>query len=77
MPRSKADVATDKITRLKDQCKRLEKAQAEARTQAGLAMAAALDADPPLLTRSQIALLWRTSLSQVDRMVAEARESRA
>lgn len=75
MPRSKRDIALEKVVRSKDQTQRLRKATSESVAQGGRLMVAALDADIGV-TRTDLALVWKTSLSQIDRMVAKARSER-
>lgn len=73
MPRNPRDLAEEKLTRAKDQTSRLEGQLSDARLHAGRLMLAARDAGAP---RTRLAVIWRTSLSQVDRMIARAETER-
>lgn len=72
MARTRKAIREERLDRLKDKAARLELAAARVRLEVGKVMADALDEG--LLSRAECARRWRTSKSQVDRLVAEARK---
>lgn len=70
MPRSKKELTLEKLVRTKDQSAKLRKAVGDNNAQAGRQMSAALDAGA---SRNEVRLVWRSSFSQIDRMVIRAR----
>ena len=72
MPRNAVSVAEESVQRARDAYRRIDGQLTDARRAGGRAMLKARDLGVP---RSRLANLWSTSLSQVDRMIAEARLS--
>lgn len=73
MPRDKATLAEERLARDKDRVRAIEAQLRDARLKGGRDMLDALDAG---VLRTRLAIVWSTSLSQVDRMIARARSER-
>lgn len=73
MPRNATQVAEDAVTRAADAFRRIEGQRVDAKRAGGRAMLKALEAG---VSRTRLRELWKTSYSEVDRMVARARAER-
>ena len=67
MPRSKSEVAREKLRRLKDQKRKIDSQADDVKLEAGRVMLAALEAG---VSKSQLCADWATSNSEVRRMIA-------
>jgi hypothetical protein len=73
MPRNPQQVAQDAVARAADAFRRIDGQRNDAKLAGGRAMLKAIEAGVP---RSKLKDLWKTSYSEVDRMVARARAER-
>ena len=73
MPRNPQQVAEDAVARSADAFRRIDGQRNDAKRAGGRAMLKAIEAGVP---RSKLKDLWKTSYSEVDRMVARARAER-
>ena len=73
MPRNPQQVAEDSVARAADAFRRIDGQRNDAKRAGGRAMLKAIEVGVP---RSKLKDLWKTSYSEVDRMVARARAER-
>lgn len=73
MAKSTADRAIEAVQRDKDAMRRLDQQRRDLAVRASVHMAAAADAK---VTRTILREIWKTSFSQIDRMISRGRAER-